>query len=108
VIRWVVVESDPPLQIHDDSARAFVDPSQLAHEVLVGVGSLRASVESETPSVSIALANEQAESMPIMRNPPLGYPAVLYGRRGNATIELFRGIVTSVTCGADASLEISA
>lgn len=108
MIRWVVVQCVPPLQIHDAAARAYIDATQLAYEVLAGIGTARASVAGEIPSVTLQLVNAAAESMPIMRRPPLGYAAILCGRRGDETVELFRGVVTALACGADASMEISA
>ena len=108
MIRWFVIQSDPPLQIHDAAARPYIDPSQLSYEVLAGIGTTRASVEGEIPGVTLQLVNGNAESMPIYRNPPLGAGAIGYGRRGNETVELFRGVVTGLVCAADASLEISA
>lgn len=108
MIRWFVIQSAPLLQIHDSAARPYIDPQQLSFEVLAGIGTTRASVDGEIPGVTLQLINDNAESMPIYRNPPLGAGAIEYGRRGDVTVELFRGVVTRLVCAASASLEITA
>jgi hypothetical protein len=108
MIRWFVILAEPAIQIHDAAARPFIDAALLSYEVLAGIGTTRASVNGEIPGVTLRLVNDNAESMSIYRNPPLGAGAIEYGRRGNETVELSRGVVTSLVCAADASLEISA
>lgn len=108
MIRWLAILTDPPQYVHDARARPYLPAGELAHEVLAGVGALRASADGEIPGVTIDVDNAVGQAVPLMRRPPLGAEAVLYGRRGDVTVELFRGVVTSCSCGAGASIEVSA
>ena len=108
MIRWIVLLTDPPLQLHDAAARPYLDPGGAALEVLAGIGTLRASTDGEIPGLSVALDNAEAQAMPLLRRPPLGVEAVEYRRIGDENAERFRGVVTSVTCAAEASIEVSA
>lgn len=108
MIHWLVILTAPLQQVHDARARPYIDASEASHEILVDAGTLRASSEGEIPSVTYTLANESGQAVPLMRRPPLGVEAVEYGRRDGETVELFRGAITRVSCGADASIEVSA
>lgn len=108
MIRWLSVLTEPPQHVHDARARPYLPAGELAHEILSAVGTLRASADGEIPGVVLELDNTEGQSVPLMRRPPLGAEAVLYGRRGDEIVELFRGVVTSCSCGSSASIEVSA
>lgn len=106
MIRWVVIESDPPLQLHDALARPHIDPTQRARQLLLSIGDLRASVDGEIPNVSVSLSNGDGEAVPLLARPPLGAQAVVMGMSGGAAVELFRGRVADVALGDAAEITI--
>lgn len=108
MIRWLTILTDPPQHVHDARARPYLPAGELAHEILAAVGTLRASADGEIPGMTLDLDNTEGQSVPLMRRPPLGAEAVLYGHRGDSTVELFRGVVTSCSCGQAAAIEVSA
>jgi hypothetical protein len=95
-------------QIHDARSRAYINPAQSSHEILVDAGVQRASADGEVANVTYALANESGQAVPLLRRPPLGVEAVEYGRIGDENVEQFRGVVTQVGCGESASIEVTA
>jgi hypothetical protein len=108
MIRWLVIHASPLQQVHDARARPYIDPSEASHEILVDAGTVRADTAGEIPNATYVLANSNGQAVPLLRRPPLGAEAVEYGIRNGAQVELFRGVVTRVRCGATASIEVSA
>lgn len=108
MIRWLVLETTPRQQIHGPDALPYLDYADAAHQVLVGMGTLRGSVDGEIPNMTVQAENESGEAVALWRIPPLGIEAVIYGIEGGETIEQFRGIVVRVTLSQPAELEIQA
>lgn len=108
MIRWVVLHTTPPRQIHAADARAYIDPAEIAHEVLAGIGTQRSTVSGEIPNVTVTIENSDAQAMAIFADPPAGAEASIMGRVGNANVEQFRGVVVRGSVSAQCDLEISA
>lgn len=108
MIRWLVLLTSPRQQIHDARARPYIDAAEASHEILVAAGTQRASTDGEIPSVTYDLDNDAGAAVLLLRRPPLGVEAIEYGRRDGETVELFRGVVSRVSCGDTASIEVSA
>lgn len=108
MIRWLVILTSPLQQVHDARARPYIDPAEVSHEILIDAGAVRADTAGEIPNATYELANNHGQAVPLMRRPPLGAEAVEYGIRNGEQVELFRGVVTRVRCGATASIEVSA
>lgn len=109
MIRWLYIESDPPMQIHGADALPYIDPAVRAEQILVAFGPFRGDVDGEIPNVTATLRNADGEATAAMADPPIAARAVVYGRDGDDNVELFVGIVDSVSLAADGgSIEIVA
>lgn len=110
MIRWVLVESEPARQFHDARARPYVDPTERADEILVGVGSRRSDVNGEVPNAAINLANRDFEaSRALAADPPLAVRAAIIARAGEANVEQYAGVVESISLSsAGATIEVRA
>lgn len=106
MIRWLVIHSDPPLQIHDATARPYIDPGQRAEQILVGMGSLRADVAGEVANITINARNADGESARALSRPPLGVEASVMQWDGAAAVELFRGVVSAVALDDAGSITV--
>lgn len=108
MIRWLVIHSDPPLQIHDAAARPYIDSGQRAEQILAGMGSLRADVAGEVANINITTRNAAGESTRVLGRPPLGVEASVMQWSGAAAAELFRGVVSGVELGDQGSITVQA
>lgn len=108
MIRFLVINSTPQQQIHDAAGEAYIDPTQRAHNVLVGVGPQRSSVSDEVANIVLTTRNDDGESTAIWSRPPLGAEAILFGVEHGVVMEQFRGVVTRVQLSNAATIEVTA
>lgn len=98
MIRWVVVESDPPRQLHDARSRPYIDVTQRADDILQGIGNRRSAINGEPPNFTVSLSNTGFEaSRAFATSPPLGVRAAVLVRQGDATVERYAGVVDSIS-----------
>lgn len=96
MIRWLLIESDPPMQIHGADALPYIDPAVRAEQILVRFGPFRSDVTGEIPNVVAMLRNSDGEATDAMADPPIAARAVVLMREGDTTVEEFAGVVESV------------
>jgi hypothetical protein len=95
-IRCLLIESDPPMQIHGADALPYIDPAVRAEQILVRFGPFRSDTAGEIPNVVAVLRNADGEATDAVVDPPIAARAVVYVRDGDATVEEFVGVVESV------------
>ncbi len=109
MIRWLYIDSEPPLQIHDAAGQQFVDPAVRAEQILESFSAFRSDVEGEVPNVVATLRNADGEATAALVDPPIAARAIIFGRVGDDSVELFAGVIASVSLAADGgSIEVSA
>lgn len=96
MIRWLLIESDPPMQIHGADALPYIDPAVRAEQILVRFGPFRSDVDGEIPNVVAVLRNGDGEATDAMADPPIGARAVVLMREGDVTVEDFVGGIENV------------
>lgn len=95
----------PTRQIYRD-ARDFdaLAAGEARHELLLSVGTLRSSVDGETPNITAVLRNDSAQCARLFARPPIGATAELRNQGGI----VFSGTIRSVALGKDCELGIEA
>lgn len=102
----LAIASDPPVHFykHPD-ALASIPAGERALQLLLNVGDIDASIEDLNPDLQIVLDNAAGQCADLFyRLPPLDAPAVLY----DGSVELFAGVVDSLSLGLNCTIKVIA
>lgn len=96
---WLRIVGRPARNLYRDARTLPHLPiGEARHELLGGLGTLRAGVEGEAPNVTVTLRNDNGQCSRLFAVPPLAASAELRDESG----VLFAGVVRSVDLASDA------
>lgn len=100
---WLRIAGTPARQFYGDaSALPHLAAGEARHALLEGVGTLRASVEGETPNLTVTLRNRNGECARLFAQPPINAAVQLLGPDG----VLFEGVVARIVMDDGCQVEV--